>query len=466
MKKEAIIFAIAFLFILKIHAQVTFVIDSLPDYTPADEMLFIAGSFNGWDPGSPAYVLEKNAGNKWAITLGQQDEGTEIQFKFTRGNWATVEKGVNGEEIEDRTFTFGNDSVVHCIIYNWADFGSGGESTAAENVSIMDEDFEMPQLNRTRRIWIYLPPDYEESSKDYPVLYMHDGQNLFDATTSYAGEWEVDETLNNLAEQGYEVPIVVGVDNGGTLRIAEYTPWVNPSYGGGQGCEYIDFVVETLKPFVDANYRTLPDQNNTGIMGSSLGGLISHYGAIKNQDIFGKAGLFSPSYWFSDSIWAFTNEHGKQSSMRIYQMIGQMEGSQAVANMLQMEDVLKENGFSDDEVISKVIPNGEHNEALWREQFEQAYLWLFVSYANNISEKQQFKPLLVAPNPVGEFLNCRNLDREQIKNISIVDSSGKKLAGLSKEKSFPVNVSALPAGFYIIKVKTQKEMYVGRFIKR
>lgn len=466
MKAKAIIFAAAFLFILKIQAQVTFVIDSLPEYTPAGEMLFIAGSFNGWDPGSPAYVLDKNEENKWAITLGQQEEGTQIQFKFTRGSWATVEKGSVGEEIGNRTFTFGNDSTVHCIIYNWADFGSGGESTAAENVSIMDENFEMPQLGRTRRIWVYLPPDYEESSKNYPVLYMHDGQNLFDTQTSFAGEWEVDETLNKLAEQGYEVPIVVGIDNGGTYRIPEYTPWVNPSYGGGEGSEYIDFIVETLKPYIDANYRTLPGQNNTGIMGSSLGGLISHYGAIKYQNVFGKAGLFSPSYWFSDSIWAFTNENGKQNSMRIYQMIGQLEGSQSVANMLQMETVLIENGFTSDEVISKVIPNGEHNEALWREQFEEAYLWLFVSYANDINEKQQFKPLLLAPNPVDDFLNCIDLQFEQIKSISILDSSGKKVNGLSKEKSFPVNVSTLPAGLYIIKVRTAKDLYVSRFIKR
>ena len=123
MKKAAIIFAIALLSLFKVQAQVTFVIDSLPEYTPDEELLFIGGDFNGWDPGSPAYVLEKNEENLWAVTLGQQDEGTTIQFKFTRGSWETVEKGMNGEEIGNRTFTYGNDSIVHCIIYNWADFG-------------------------------------------------------------------------------------------------------------------------------------------------------------------------------------------------------------------------------------------------------------------------------------------------------------------------------------------------------
>jgi predicted alpha/beta superfamily hydrolase len=294
---------------------------------------------------------------------------------------------------------------------------------------------------------------------------MHDGQNLFDALTSFAGEWEVDETLNSLADQGYEVPIVVGIDHGGFDRIAEYTPWVNPSYNSGQGKEYIQFITETLKPYIDANYRTLPDRNNTGIMGSSLGGLISHYGAIKNQDIFGKAGIFSPSYWFSDSIWQFVDEYEKQNQMCIYQMIGQMEGTQAVANVLQMETAFKEKGFTDDEVISKVIAGGEHNEKLWSEQFGEAYLWLFMSYANDIPEKQQYKPLIFVPNPPGDILNCKISEPVQIKTISIFEINGKKVNPL-KENSFPVNISNLPAGLYIVKVKTNKDMYVGRFIKR
>jgi predicted alpha/beta superfamily hydrolase len=127
----------------------------------------------------------------------------------------------------------------------------------------MDENFFMPQLNRSRRIWLYLPPAYETSGLSYPVMYMHDGQNLFDVLTAYSGEWEVDEALNTLASQGHKVPIVVGIDNGGTNRIGEYTPWSNPDYGGGDGDLYIRFIVETLKPYIDQHYRTLSDRSNT-----------------------------------------------------------------------------------------------------------------------------------------------------------------------------------------------------------
>ncbi len=278
-----------FLFLLAspglLHSQVTFIIDSLPAYTPPQDTIYIAGNFNGWDPGDTAYVLSKNEDQKWYITLDSATEGTMIQFKFTRGSWETVEKGAQGEELGNRLFTYGNGDTVHVIIYNWAQ-GGGGGSTAADNVSVMADNFEMPQLGRTRRIWLYLPPDYATSGTDYPVLYMHDGQNLFDDSTSAYGEWHVDETLNTLYDQGSRVPIVVGIENGGEYRQAEYTPWEHPPYDGGDGDLYMEFIVQTLKPYIDLNYRTLPGRDYTGIMGSSLGGFISHYGALSIPGCF------------------------------------------------------------------------------------------------------------------------------------------------------------------------------------
>src|SRR3712207_4115220 len=132
----------------------------------------------------------------------------------------------------------------------------------------LDTAFAMPQLGRTRRVWIYLPPDYATSSKRYPVLYMHDGQNVFDAATSYAGEWGVDEALDSLHAAGDHGAIVVAVDNGHQQRMNEYSPWKHPQAGGGEGDGYVDFLALTLKPYVDARYRTRPDAASTGIMGS------------------------------------------------------------------------------------------------------------------------------------------------------------------------------------------------------
>jgi len=364
-----------------LHAEdVTIIVRSIPANTPDGAQIFVAGSFNSWNPGSASYLLEANNDGDPEVTVSAT--GT-ISFKFTRGSWATVEGNVNGGYLPNRSFEMGSADTLLVNILSWEDTG-GTNSTAAENVEIMTTAFEMPQFDRTRRIWLYLPPDYENSEISYPVLYMHDGQNLFDQATAFAGEWEVDETLNGLFDQGKSVPIVVGVDNGGSHRIAEYTPWANTQYGGGDGDLYADFIVETLKPYIDENYRTLPGRAHTGVMGSSLGGLISFYIAHKHQDVFSKAGVFSPSFWFSDAVYTFASETGKQHPMKYYVMGGNNESAGLVGQMEDMVDTLFSIGFEENEVELSVIAGGQHNEALWRSQFGQAYEWLFLSSSTNI----------------------------------------------------------------------------------
>lgn len=461
-------FFLVFLFSsLILMGQATFIINSIPDNTPSEDYIYIVGDFNSWDPGDANYKLEKNAGDDWFIVMPEMANGTQIMFKFTRGDWSTVEKGASGEEIPNRIFTFGNGETQEFDILNWADQGGGGgNSTASENVSIMSEDFYMPQLDRNRRIWIYLPPNYETSDATYPVLYMHDGQNLFDQYTSFSGEWEVDESLDNLAEEGKQVPIVIGIDNGGAERINELTPWVNEEYGGGDGGLYIDFIIETLKPYVDQNYRTQAGRESTGIMGSSLGGLISFYGAHKYQDTFSKAGLFSPSYWFSDSIWMFTNDMGKQQSMKFYQMAGGQESSSMVPNMQAMNDTLSDLGFSSQELFIKEVPNGQHNEALWRSQFSEAYLWLFSTYATNINELNKVFDLQINPNPVKDILHISNYKWKEQDSIEIIDMKGVELIHLTSNASNSIDVSKLNPGSYIIRIRSGKTIYQSKFLKQ
>ena len=445
-------------------AQVTFVITSLPDYTPAEDKIYIVGDFNGWNPGDVNHILTKNDDGLWETTLDGFVDGITIKYKFTRGDWAKVEKDENFNEIADREFTFGNGDTVEVSILNWADFSDGDESTAAWNVAIVDEAFYMPQLDRTRRIWIYLPPDYELTTRNYPVLYMHDGQNIFDQITSYIGEWEVDETLNDLADAGYRVPIVVGIDHGGVYRIDELTPWVNTEYGGGQGDEYMAFIVETLKPFIDANYRTIPDRENTGIMGSSLGGLISTYGALKYQEVFSKTGPFSPAYWINnDSIWDYVSETGMDQQIKFYQNAGELEGDTYIKAMFAMEDSLKSVGFS--EVTSKVIDGGDHNEATWRDDFANAYLWLFDTYALDLSEVSEIKTLSVSPNPVTSRLKLSLIENTPPGKLSIMDTSGKVILKAENFKNHVMSVPHLKSGMYIIRYESGSLIYIGKFIK-
>lgn len=462
MKK--ILIAIIITLPLSLAAQVTFIIDSLPAYTPPEDDLFIAGNFNGWNPGNTDYRLARNSQDHWEITLLSQPQGTQIQYKFTRGSWETVEKGPNGEEIDNRLFTYGNGDTVRIIIHNWRQNGGGG-STAADNVIVMDEDFHMPQLGRTRRIWLYLPPDYEISGKRYPVLYMHDGQNLFDASTSFAGEWEVDETLNGLFQQGKEVPIIVGIDNGGEYRIAEYTPWPHTIYGGGEGDLYMQFIIQTLKPYIDGNFRTMPDREYTGIMGSSLGGLISHYGALAYPDVFSKAGVFSPSFWWSAQVWPFTAAAGHQDAMKIYMMCGGAEGQGTINNMLNMQDTLLAHGFMPGEMNVKVIPGGQHNENLWRQDFEEAYLWLFGSFANQVAVPHNRQIIRLFPNPAGDRVSFPADFPQEYDTVEVIDVAGKTILSKSPFTGNTLNISGFSHGIYVISLVSAGKLYQGKFIK-
>ena len=146
---------------------------------------------------------------------------------------------------------------------------------------------------------MYLLKSYKKSKKSYPVIYIHDAQNLFDAETSYADEWKIDEYIDTI--QTNEA-IIVGIEHGNEKRINELTPYKHEKYSGGDGDDYITFIKNTLKPHIDVTYRTLKDANDTTIFGSSLGGLISFYATIKYPETFGKAGVFFPSFSLSFNI--------------------------------------------------------------------------------------------------------------------------------------------------------------------
>ncbi|MTB52451.1 alpha/beta hydrolase [Lewinella sp. W8] len=249
-------------------------------------------------------------------------------------------------------------------------------STLQPNVTILENPLPMPGLDRDRQIRIYLPPDYVESDDRYPVLYMHDGQNLFDDSTSFVGEWGVDEMLNEMAEESDFRLIVVGVDNGQELRMRELSPWVNEDYGPAEGEAYLEFIVRTVKPLVDATYRTQTGPAYTAIMGSSMGGLISHYGVYAYPEVFGRAGIFSPSYWYSDSVFTFTRDFPVPDSTRLYLTVGRGEG-EMVDYAERMEQTIRKTGHPDDNLVLTVDPQGEHNEAFWNRQFMPAVRWLF-----------------------------------------------------------------------------------------
>ena len=250
-------------------------------------------------------------------------------------------------------------------------------STVTENVQVLPYQFVMTELDRQRTIRLYLPPSYHHSDKRYPVIYMHDGQNLFDDMTAFAGEWGVDESLNQLAaEKDFEV-IVVGIDNSADFRMNELSPWANKRFGEAQGKQYMDFIVEVVKPYIDTNFRTQSERLHTAIMGSSMGGLISHYAIHAYPEVFGKAGIFSPAYWYSQDVFSFSKLKKAQLDARLYVMYGDEEGDGMIADTDKMQRQLRQQGHPRQNTLFKRVPNGEHNEQLWRTEFSDAIQWLF-----------------------------------------------------------------------------------------
>jgi len=244
--------------------------------------------------------------------------------------------------------------------------------TIVEKGTVTELTLHADQLNKDKSIWVYLPYGYETSDKEYPVIYMHDGQNVFNHAESPKREWFVEDKLNVLHSEA----IIIGIEHGGsTHRIDELTPYKNEKYGGGHADNYLDFIVSTLKPYVDQNYRTLPNAMNTTIFGSSVGGLISFYALLKFPEVFGNAGVFSPSFWFSEEIFELIQSVNRVTG-RIYLMAGDHESSNMIPNLERMEQLILQRVKSPSQLHKKIVPGGHHNERLWRHEFADAYKWL------------------------------------------------------------------------------------------
>jgi predicted alpha/beta superfamily hydrolase len=353
--------------------QVTLRIKSLPAYHQPSDPVFIAGSFNNWNPGDKASQLEKDGKGIYFITLAAP--AGKHQYKLTRGSWEKVESGEGGFPLENRVIEVRSDTTLEISIQHWADHypKTPKKSSASKNVKIIETDFYIPQLNRYRRIWIYLPESYASSRKKYPVLYMHDGQNVFEDTTSFSGEWGVDEALDTLSSKVREC-IVVAIDNGGDKRLNEYLPYDIERFGKGEGDQYVDFLVKTLRPYINKNYRTKKCGKHNYVAGSSMGGLISFYALMKYPKKWGGAGVFSPAFWIVPQLKNVVAHKAKKIKGRIYFFTGQQESESMVPDMLAVFTQM--NQLSKAKMETVIRSQGKHNEETWRKEFPLFYGWL------------------------------------------------------------------------------------------
>jgi predicted alpha/beta superfamily hydrolase len=339
----------------------------------ADEHLFMAGDFNNWNPADKAWELVPDGSGSYQL-FKDLPKGV-YNFKVTRGSWKTVECTKPGKPVDNRSIIILKDTTAVLNIEGWQDSFNEVPKThsASPQVNIISEKFGMPQLGRQRRIWIYLPADYQSSKKNFPVIYMHDGQNLFDSYTSGYGEWGIDEILDKLA--GKKECIVVGIDHGGDYRITEYDPY-DSKYGKGRGRDYVDFMVKNLKPYIDSHYRTKIDAANTTIAGSSMGGLISMYAALKYPDVFGNAGIFSPAFWIAPELYKYAAQQKILAKSRFYFVCGDSESNGMVAEMKKMATIIQSKITDIENAPVVIVKGASHNEKQWNGDFPAFYNWL------------------------------------------------------------------------------------------
>jgi predicted alpha/beta superfamily hydrolase len=307
-----------------------------------------------WSKGVPA-TLDGGPVNVWTYTW--PDELGEVQMKPTLGE---DKVSIGG------TYKVPAGATLDIYPFFGPPFGK---------VTIVP-DFASPQLGNKRALRIYLPPSYAENpAKRYPVLYMHDGQNLFDKkTAAYGVEWGVDETINRLVAMGrMDEVIVVGIDNTPD-RIPEYTPCCDPKYGGGKLDAYDRFIVETVKPYVDSHYRSLPGKDSTAIMGSSLGGIASVAIAQRHPDIFSKAGGVSSSFWWNEG--AMIKKLPERVPVKFYIDAGTRDDG--LEDTTRMRDAMLARGYrADSDLMFYSAEGGRHNEASWAARVEKPLTWFF-----------------------------------------------------------------------------------------
>ncbi|MFT4024233.1 MAG: alpha/beta hydrolase-fold protein [Flavihumibacter sp.] len=368
-------------------AKVVIRVTVLPD-THSGEDIFLMGSFNNWLPDDRQFRLTPLSGNRYTITL-PSFQHDPVTFRYNRGSWNTLECNAQGRLSNLRVLATSEDAVLEHTIEAWRD--DFPASTASPQVQVLNDAFYIPQLAVHRRVWLYLPAEYATSQQRYPVIYMHDGQDLFDEANSRARtgpvEWEVDETID--ASQTPSIVVAVERDAQRRLQECAYKPITGVDNPLGK--DYIDFIVHTLKPFVDHHYRTLPGSRHTSIAGSSLGGLVSLYAALQYADVFGNAAVFSPSFWLDGEqvkrhIDAMPEtQREKISAQRYYFYAGGRETrTRENGERIKMDEDLLDfvahfrNKLSGN-VQVMIDPEGRHGPWHWKEAFK----WFYKELSNS-----------------------------------------------------------------------------------
>jgi len=364
------------------HAITVRVVVEVPAEMPASDSVFLAGSLpsvGGWKVDGVRLYRDTNSKTTFVGEI-EADAGQTLEYKFNRGTWATVEKNADGTDRPNRSTTIAADTkVIEAKVLMWGE-GSSSPSSVVGRLSM--DNFYSPVLGGSRMLRVWLPPNYFTDPKaKFDVLYMHDGQNCFDASTSTIGkEWRLDETLTAMIKKGEVRPmVVVAIDHGGADRINDYT-YDADNGRGGKGATYAKFLLDEVKPFVESNYRVKSGPEHTFIGGSSLGGVISLDIARRHPKTFGGVIAMSPALWWNgESLTkAVEKDADGLAGTRVWLDIGTKESAGAGPEKYVAAAKAMDKALQAAKIPAKltVTEGGEHNEGAWAERFPDAIRYI------------------------------------------------------------------------------------------
>ncbi|WP_233579268.1 alpha/beta hydrolase [Flavobacterium sp. LS1R10] len=338
--------------------------------------VYISGNFNNWRTQDNEFLMEKIGNRSYYYKFPHDfDYPVMLLYKFTKGDWSDVEINSHGNRTENRS-TLAHTGIQKEHVERWRKNWLPFKQSFLPQVQLISDEFEIPQLNKTRKIWALLPHDYDKSSESYPVMYLQDAQNLFNESAEF-GNWEIDKKLAVMSEYKIGKIIIIAIEHAEEDRIKEYNVG-KTVLGKGQGKKYIRFVTDTLKPYVDRNFRTKKEREFTGIGGSSMGGLVSIFSGLRNPEVYGKLMIFSPSLWVVPEL-KINTEKANSADTKIYLYAGGDESITMIEHIKSFKDSLISSEFVKEKsnINLSINKQGKHSETYWSDEFPKAIEWLF-----------------------------------------------------------------------------------------
>ena len=349
--------------------------------TPVDDPrpVYLVGNFNNWRVDEERFRMKRIAHGRFSFHFPTDVMLPEVlEYKYIRGGWENQELDEYGNMTQNRVLQTPY-SIMRDVVVRWKNYGLEFNPKYLPKKMVLNEDFFSPELQNKRQITALLPYNYTiYTAKRYPVLYLHDGQNLFNEKSPY-GNWGIDKKLAVLAEIGKGDIIVIAIDHAESNRAEEFVVNSTRRFPNARGKNYLDFIVQQVKPFVDKQLRTLVDRENTSLGGSSLGGLISIHAGVIYPEVFSKMMIFSPALWVEPKLVSQNLPPLQNFPLKVYMYGGGEEGSNMLLNINKLTDYIQKSDYIMPLINIKthLDPKGKHTEERWGNEFSKAVNWLF-----------------------------------------------------------------------------------------